>query len=84
MAKPDPKDIESLVELFNQSDWDEMHLKTDELEIFLSNDPKPVGPSQTPAPAPNLVVPPGEEAPPTAPAPTPRPPRGQKISLQTT
>jgi acetyl-CoA carboxylase biotin carboxyl carrier protein len=65
MAKPDPKDIESLVELFNQSDWDEMHLKTDELEIFLSNDPQTVGPSQTAAPAPNLVVPPGEEAPPT-------------------
>jgi acetyl-CoA carboxylase biotin carboxyl carrier protein len=39
MASPDPKDIESLVELFNESDWDEMHLKTDELEVFLSNDP---------------------------------------------
>ena len=33
------KDIENLVELFNRSDWDEMHLKTDDLEVFLSNDP---------------------------------------------
>jgi len=46
MASPDPKDIESLVELFNQSEWDEMHLKTDTLEIFLSNDPNATGPSQ--------------------------------------
>jgi acetyl-CoA carboxylase biotin carboxyl carrier protein len=43
MASPDPKDIESLVELFNESDWDEMHLKTDELEVFLSNDPHATG-----------------------------------------
>lgn len=40
------KDIESLVELFNRSDWDEMHLKTDDLEVFLSNDPTAVSPSQ--------------------------------------
>jgi acetyl-CoA carboxylase biotin carboxyl carrier protein len=45
MASPEAKDIESLVELFNQSDWDEMHLKTDDLEIFLSNDPNAHGPS---------------------------------------
>jgi acetyl-CoA carboxylase biotin carboxyl carrier protein len=49
MASPDPKDIESLVELFNQSEWDEMHLKTDTLEIFLSNDPNAIGPSQSAA-----------------------------------
>ena len=45
MAGIDPKDIESILELFNKSDWDEMHLKTDELEIFLSNDPAATGPS---------------------------------------
>ena len=39
MSKPTPEDIESLVEIFNRSDWAEMHLKTDTLEIFLSNDP---------------------------------------------
>ena len=36
MSKPSPADIESLIELFQRSDWDEMHLKTDALEIFLS------------------------------------------------
>ena len=47
MASPDPKDIESILELFNKSDWDEMHLKTDELEVFLSSDPAATGPSPT-------------------------------------
>ena len=45
MSKATPEDIESLVELFNRSDWDEMHLKTDSLEIFLSNDPNASGPA---------------------------------------
>ena len=45
MANPDPQDVESLLELFNQSDWDEMYLKTDGLEIFLSNDPAATGPA---------------------------------------
>ena len=40
MPNPTPADIENLIELFNRSDWDEMHLKTDTLEIFLSNDPQ--------------------------------------------
>jgi acetyl-CoA carboxylase biotin carboxyl carrier protein len=33
------EDIEALVELFEASDWDELHLKIDGLELFLSNDP---------------------------------------------
>lgn len=45
MSKATPEDIESLVELFNRSDWDEIHLKTDSLEIFLSNDPNASGPA---------------------------------------
>jgi len=45
MANPTPADIENLIELFNRSDWDEMHLKTDDLEIFLSNDPNARRPS---------------------------------------
>ena len=57
MASPDPKDIESLVELFNESDWDEMHLKTDELEIFLSNDPHATGPTNAVAVGGALVSP---------------------------
>ena len=56
MASPDPRDIESLVELFNQSDWDEMHLKTTELEIFLSNDPTATGPSKPTASTPADAV----------------------------
>jgi acetyl-CoA carboxylase biotin carboxyl carrier protein len=49
MATPEAKDIESLVELFNRSDWDEMHIKTDDLEMFLSNDPNATGPAHAPA-----------------------------------
>ena len=35
-----PEDIEALVELFEASDWDELHLEIDGLELFLSTDPK--------------------------------------------
>ena len=52
MAKPTPADIENLIELFNRSEWDEMHLKTDDLEIFLSNDPQACRPSAQGVPAP--------------------------------
>lgn len=52
MAKPTPADIENLIELFNRSEWDEMHLKTDDLEIFLSNDPQARRPSAQGVPAP--------------------------------
>ncbi len=44
MTKPSAEDIENLVELFNQSDWEEMHLKIEGLELFLSNDPEARGP----------------------------------------
>ncbi|MCB1745623.1 MAG: acetyl-CoA carboxylase biotin carboxyl carrier protein [Gammaproteobacteria bacterium] len=46
MSQPSREDIENLIELFNGSDWEEMHLKTDSLEIFLSNDPSARAPSQ--------------------------------------
>lgn len=59
MANPEQSDIESLVELFNQSDWDEMYLKTAELELFLSKDPHAVGPSQPAAGAPVAAAPDG-------------------------
>ena len=42
------EDIENLIEIFNKSDWGEMHLKTDDLEIFLSNDPQAHGPRKIP------------------------------------
>lgn len=47
-------DIENLLEIFKQSGWDEMHLQTGDLEIFLSNDSSAQGPraatAATPAP----------------------------------
>jgi acetyl-CoA carboxylase biotin carboxyl carrier protein len=33
------QDIESLIEIFDSSDWDEMHLKCWDIELFLSTDP---------------------------------------------
>ncbi len=41
------EDIEHLIEIFNQSDWDEMHLEAEGLEIYLSNDPHAQAPSHT-------------------------------------
>lgn len=44
MSTSDPKipaaDLESLIVLFQQSGWDELHLELDGLELFLSNDPQ--------------------------------------------
>ena len=42
------EDIENLIEIFNKSDWGEMHLKTEDLEIFLSNNPQAHGPRKIP------------------------------------
>jgi acetyl-CoA carboxylase biotin carboxyl carrier protein len=46
-----PQDVESLVELFKASDWDEMHVQVGDFELFLSNDPNATGPSRAAAPA---------------------------------
>ena len=59
------RDIENLVEIFNRSDWEEMHLKTDDVEIFLSNDPNA---SLTPAPTSSAMVPAAAPTMPAAPA----------------
>lgn len=34
-----PRDIDALIEIFESSKWDEMHLQADGVEIFLSTDP---------------------------------------------
>ncbi len=39
MSKPSAADIENLAALFQQSDWTQMRLKMDGLEVFWSNDP---------------------------------------------
>ncbi|MGB1884491.1 MAG: acetyl-CoA carboxylase biotin carboxyl carrier protein [Gammaproteobacteria bacterium] len=67
MSEPTPEDIENLIEQFKRSDWEEMHLKTDTLEVFLSNDPAaraPVDPGASPVapPAAADVVPGTAEA----------------------
>jgi acetyl-CoA carboxylase biotin carboxyl carrier protein len=46
-----PQDIESLIEIFKQSDWDEMHVQVGDFELFLSNDPNAAGPARPAAPA---------------------------------
>lgn len=56
MSNTSAEDIENLIELFNRSDWEQMHLKTDDLELFLSNDadaqpPGAVVAQAAPAPA---------------------------------
>lgn len=35
-----PQDIAALVELFNQSQWDELHVELDGLHLFLSTNPE--------------------------------------------
>ncbi|MCU0790903.1 MAG: acetyl-CoA carboxylase biotin carboxyl carrier protein [Nitratireductor sp.] len=35
-----PEDVEALVEIFQSSDWEEMHLEIEGFEIYLSKDPK--------------------------------------------
>jgi len=46
-----PQDIESLIEIFKQSEWDEMHVQVGDFELFLSNDPNAAGPARAAAPA---------------------------------
>lgn len=64
------EDIATLVELFDASDWQELSLKIDDLELFLSNDPKAKGLT---AHAPAATPPPGATQP--KPAASPKPTR---------
>lgn len=50
-------DIEALIEVFQASDWDELHIAMEGFEIFLSNDPAARMPGAAPA-APAPAVPP--------------------------
>jgi acetyl-CoA carboxylase biotin carboxyl carrier protein len=51
------EDIERLLELFKQSDWDEMHLQVAGLDIFVSNDPNARPPAASDANEPSGEVP---------------------------
>jgi acetyl-CoA carboxylase biotin carboxyl carrier protein len=44
MAKPTSDDIKTLIEQFEQSDWKEVHVKTHNFELYLSENPKSSGP----------------------------------------
>ena len=39
MGKSKQSDIESIIRLFDESEWKEIHVKTDSLELFISTDP---------------------------------------------
>jgi acetyl-CoA carboxylase biotin carboxyl carrier protein len=39
MNKVTPEDIKSIIDLFNDSDWGELHIHSDEFEIHLAKDP---------------------------------------------
>jgi acetyl-CoA carboxylase biotin carboxyl carrier protein len=56
-----PQDIAALVELFQSSNWDELHLRVQDFELFLSTDPqaKPAGSAAAAAP----MLPPGAGSP---------------------
>ena len=64
MSRGKYTDLENLIEIFNRSDWDEMHVKVDDLEIFLSNDPGARPPTDAAATPPTAVAAaaPGESA----------------------
>ncbi len=52
-----PEDVENLIEIFKQSDWDEMHVQVGDFELFLSNDPHATGPTRAAAAAPAALAP---------------------------
>lgn len=66
MSKPSARDLEALMTLFEQSDWKELDLRMDGVELYLSKDPnrRRHAASHTPAIAPTPV---------SAAAPTPAP-----------
>lgn len=45
MAKSTLDDIKTLIEQFDQSDWKEVHVKTDNFELYLSDNPNSSGPT---------------------------------------
>ena len=51
MASFNPSDIQTLIGLFDDSDWDELHLEMGDLELFLAKDPKATLPGAATSPA---------------------------------
>jgi acetyl-CoA carboxylase biotin carboxyl carrier protein len=77
MNKPSARDLEALMELFEQSDWKELDLRMDGFELYLSKDPThrrahgpaPAAPAVVAAPTPAATNA-GPAAPASAPAPS--------------
>jgi len=70
MASFSPSDIQTLMGLFDESDWVEMHLQTGDLELFLSRNPNATLPGAArPAEPAGLPAAPPAAAPATATAP---------------
>lgn len=69
MNKPTARDLESLMELFEKSDWKELDLRMEGFELYLSKDPTRRRGAAS-APAPRVVQPEGP-APVGAPAAAP-------------
>lgn len=67
-----PEDIEALIELFQDSDWKEFHLRFADIELFLSKDAQSRIPRARPAPG-------APEAPPKAERPA-SPPDGGSVA----
>ncbi|MEM9123602.1 MAG: biotin/lipoyl-containing protein [Pseudomonadota bacterium] len=66
MASVSPDDIEALITLFNDSDWDELHLTMDGFEIFLSSEagaalPGLAAPGLAPGPGPEGAMQGGQQ-----------------------
>jgi len=50
MSDIEPKDVEALIETFDRSDWQELHLRVGGFEIFLSKTPTPRISGASPSP----------------------------------
>lgn len=71
--KTKAEDIATLVEMFDGSDWDELHVEIDGVQLFLSKDPNArLAAAAAPLPAPQPAAAPAPSASPAAaPAPSP-------------
>jgi acetyl-CoA carboxylase biotin carboxyl carrier protein len=54
---PTPADIEAMIEVFQTSGWDELHIEMAGFELFLSNDPQARRPAANPAAAAAAALP---------------------------
>lgn len=64
--KIQPRDIDALIEIFESSKWDEMHLQADGVEIFLSTDPNARSHSAVVGSGPTTLAAPASAPPPVA------------------